>query len=580
MSNGLVVPNNVVEGGLLETSLDEVLDYVTTLLLSHNGPLSGMAAVYERSMSGGVTTKFTKDGINVLNSIHYADPVKEYVLELLRYVGKGLDAAAGDGTTSSILVAIAMINAGRRSRASVDLEEAKRGEYATSNPQDVMPYIQYGKYVQCYSDMVERIKIELPNHAIVPDKTDHELIRAIAFNQAMTSSHGDEVLSKLVVEMVDSLPIKALSHITYRRESVETSQIYRLEYDTSDFKTRVSITDARMCNSPLGDRIQYDGATLVASSYELINNSTQYLALVEILTNWEPDHGALVILAPTPNSSVSSELYTLYQDKRQDGCSIAMLWMPAPAIVRCTPANLLFATAGVDAINTDPDLLVLEEVGVDYSAGIVKLHNIATYDNLGVNVDLQNTSSALSKFIFILDQNMEHYMGAVEHVNHKDIVNKLSEMRNTAEFNNIASIVIGGQVYDAKTAKDVLEDVLKAVKESLLNGCVLGGWKGLSAAVDALVPAANPSEDIETVEASLKTCLDWFKKELSPANTDNAKSFDLVTHEECAFDAENIKTTRPIVQSTTSCIEFLKRLGDILPKIIYMNRMIIPDMID
>ncbi len=545
------IPDNVVEGQDLDDALSGVLEYVESILQGHNGPNSGFAALYQRAADMSMSAKFTKDGINILESLHYDDPVKEQLLSLLRYVGKGLETAAGDGTTSAIMVAVTLIQLLRSSRAKHDLPA-------------------YSTFVMEYAEFTREFQELLQHEKVLPRSDDTELIKKIAYNQAMTSSHGDVKLSKLVVELVSRLPTRALSHITFRREAVETSEVYRLECDDSDFKAPVTILDSRMCNSELGDKIRYEDATVVVPPHELTSNGTHYGIIKEMINELTAESPPFILMGLTPASNLGSELYSLYNEKRLAGCRIAMMWMPPAEVPLCSSTNLIYALGGVMSLNCEPDVLVLTGVKVEYFIGTVKMYNIVTYDENHINEALSDILSPISKFMFVLDQSIEYYMKAIEHPNHRGIVNSLHNIRNTAEFSSLASIVIGGQVYDSKAAKDVLEDVLHAVKESLLHGCVLGGFKTM---LKVLQNIKSPMALVFNVAVSSFVTRLYGEVPIH----DPSRSHDLLTGNTGDLSRHSLLNDTVILQSVTSYNELVKRLGDILPKIIYMDRMIVPE---
>ncbi len=104
----------------------------------------------------------------------------------------------------------------------------------------------------------------LENEAITPQERDKDLIRGIAYHQAMTSSHGDEELAIMVADLLSSVPTKSWDHQTYRVESVETVDRFKVEYDEASFTTTdANLVDNRMFNNAFGNSVEYDTATLV-----------------------------------------------------------------------------------------------------------------------------------------------------------------------------------------------------------------------------------------------------------------------------------------------------------------------------
>ena len=89
----------------------------------------------------------TKDGVTVAEAIHFSDPVKNTIAQTIVQVAKDTVDEAGDGTTSSIVLAEAIYNAGyqyiNQGQNSItlyeDLKKVKESiiEYIDSNKKDV-----------------------------------------------------------------------------------------------------------------------------------------------------------------------------------------------------------------------------------------------------------------------------------------------------------------------------------------------------------------------------------------------------------------------------------------------------------
>lgn len=555
---------NVISGDELNNTLETIVDDTCNLLLDYCGPTAGFAAIFSTLNDGRDSTKFTKDGINIIRALEYANPLDAYVLSLLRYIGAGLEKAAGDGTTSSMILCAKVLMRLRK--------EANKKDGPT-----------YRDVVDTYNAFVAAILLELDNLSI-NSGTDIDLVRGIGYHQALTSSHGDVELSELVSDLLASLPQRAWNHLIYRQEAIETDELYRVEINNSSYSCNATLLDGRMYNNELGNAVNHKSATLVVCPYELYTNSLEFTDVVELLEKRVKEDAPLVIVCPPPDSVVAKRIDTLYNEKRKEGCSITILWLTQPIAPRCEDSTAIFAICGIDSVTTEQSLLILEDIPVKFEHHILKLYNLVEYTPEGYHPDLDDPASAVSRFLFVLDSNIQYAEDNPNQASAKRAMDRLHAIRNQVEFSGIGNIVIGGQIYGAESARDILEDVLAATRESITGGCLIGGYRSLAQAISNCMDTTKTTPLFEAIADAFYAAI----LELNLAISDNTRgvsfdrSFNVITNTSEDFTKEALmdKNSGMVIQSTTSYKELLKRFGDIIPKIVCMTRMIVPNAID
>lgn len=545
----------------LNSALSRVFGDARDLLYAFSGPESGFASVLTNTQDGRTDVKFTRDGINILSAVEYANPIDQHLLSTLQYIGRGMEKAAGDGTTSSMIVMTKFV------------------ELLRDNKSESLNPISYREFNDLYNVLETEIINELDAIAIKPDTNDKELLSIVSFNQAMTSSHGNVELSNIVSDLVTSLPIKALDSLTYRREYVETDDIYKVEINDADFYTECGPMDQRMYNTTIGSGIEFDSATIMVPDDNLIEGSESMVKILTRIGEMTKENGPLVLLIPPVSNNVGRILQEAYTNARKEGLELVILYMHINEANRCTPLNAIFAMRGLDNMAAPQGCMLIENVRVKYEHDMIHLYGIVEYGDDKIHPGITDPSSAISKFLFVLDDTIEMYR--VSHnVNSKHSVMRLNEIRNMVEFSGVGRIVIGGPLYESSAAQDIIEDVLVAARESVVSGCVLGGYRSLHKALSNIENKSFLAKILmECIEEYNDKLLGWCFENTSIK--DYNLSLDLDTKTEVEFTKHSLLDEQPmILQSVTSYVEFLKRMGDIVPKLVYMTRLVIPNAIN
>lgn len=158
----------------LDKIVDETLAHASAVVGRTLGP-GGRPTLIERPDLPGVATK---DGVTVLKHLGLSSPTHNLVLDMVKEVSLNTARDAGDGTTTAIVLAEALVREGKKFVAA----------NPKSNPQRTMRELQ-----SCYKDVI------VPFLASVSRKVENdEDLRRVA----LISSNGDEEIASAVVEAV------------------------------------------------------------------------------------------------------------------------------------------------------------------------------------------------------------------------------------------------------------------------------------------------------------------------------------------------------------------------------------------
>lgn len=606
--------NNVLKGNQLNETIDRILNDLLTTLEQYCGPNRGMAALFSTTVDGRKVAKFTKDGVNIIKNIQYANPVDQHIHTLFEYVGKGLENKAGDGTTSAMMLTAYVVREMRRL--------SKEQSYV------------YQELVTAFNQFYEQMVDALSKIAILPKDGDTELINAIAYHQAMTSSHGNVKLSKLVAELLSGLPKRAWECLIYHEEMVETDTTYKLLVDDSSYSFMSNVMDGRMYNSETGNRIEHERCTLLVAPHELTTESACLHDLTTRIEKHKKEDDPLLIILAQPSGMAYNTIHQLYAKKRGEGCEQTVMFVKDLISSNVNDLTAIYAICGVNStLGESTEMLEKGGIRYQYRNGRSYLYGLVEYGPDKIHPDAYNTSTPVGSLLRNCKAYLEMYENDQTDRNASYIVKRIRAIQNSVEFSGIGTVVIGGPLYEQQAARDVLEDVLSACRESVTRGVLLGGYRSLAKVLDTnfyedgnpvfLTPtqiqemtqkyfkdstlvnnnilkfSKRSTEQVElcynqvlkegiivpqlvNVVANALLFLDAAicnQEEYVECEYMGETSFDVLSGQTCVFNEDNLKNldNRMILQSLTSYTEWLKRLADIGPKLIGMDSAILPN---
>lgn len=189
---------NVMNRADANARITKALGKIGGLLTNHCGPYAGYAAIERKTALGASVHEFTKDGITIVESALFNDdPVAEAVRHVVANLGKSIELAAKDGTTTAMLgfcnIAVSMMN------------DKKLNELA--NP------IIAREIDAVFRDIINFVK----NNVITIDdlmtrfNIDHKTaVGYVGYQQAMISSRNDVNMSKAIYDVVTTMPISEI----------------------------------------------------------------------------------------------------------------------------------------------------------------------------------------------------------------------------------------------------------------------------------------------------------------------------------------------------------------------------------
>ena len=429
----------------------------------------GGRTVLIKDQSGEV--KVTKDGVTVAKSFHeLEDQVEDLGAQLVKQVSIKSANEAGDGTTTSTLLAATMVEEG--------LKLINQG----SNPVEVKKGID--KYV---AQIVEQIK------KIAKDVSSQDQIQQVA----TISANGDTEVGNLISTAIEKVGREGIVTIEESKTGETSLEIVEgMQFDRG-YKSPYFVTNNTTMNASLTEPyiLIYDGR--ITKAAELLN----------ALSKVNSDNKPLLIVAEDIEDEA---LATLIVNKMRGIVSVAAVKAPDFGERRTLILEDLAILTGGTVISKDKGhkLDKLTPVQLLEMFGKARTINVAkeTTTIVDGNGEVENITARAQE---IKDQ-IEKATSFYEKEKLQERLGKL--------VGGVAIISVGGNSdIEIKERKDRVEDALFATKAALTEGVVPGGGIALIKAVNNLpiLPREASSDELLGFDIVKKTCYAPFKTILS-----------------------------------------------------------------
>jgi chaperonin GroEL len=467
----------------------------------------GGRTVLIKDQSGEV--KVTKDGVTVAKSFHeLEDQVEDLGAQLVKQVSIKSANEAGDGTTTSTLLAATMVEEG--------LKLINQG----SNPVEVKKGID--KYV---SQIVEQIK------KIAKDVSSQDQIQQVA----TISANGDVEVGNLISTAIEKVGREGIVTIEESKTGETSLEIVEgMQFDRG-YKSPYFVTNNTTMNASLTEPyiLIYDGR--ITKAAELLN----------ALSKVNSDNKPLLIVAEDIEDEA---LATLIVNKMRGIVSVAAVKAPDFGERRTLILEDLAILTGGTVISKDKGhkLDKLTPVQLVEMFGKARTVNVAkeTTTIVDGNGEVEKITARAQE---IKDQ-IEKATSFYEKEKLQERLGKL--------VGGVAIISVGGNSdIEIKERKDRVEDALFATKAALTEGVVPGGGIALITAVNALSikPKEVTSDELLGFDIVRKACYAPFKTILGNCGIEDY--YSILRAVEDARDGEKLATYNAKTQNVVDATE-------------------------
>ena len=489
----------VILGSEARTNLVKGIDTLADAVVSTLGP-NGRNVVIANDQG---VPQSTKDGVTVAKSITLKDPNQELGVQLVKQAAIKTAEKAGDGTTTSTLLAREMIKAG--------LTALNNNENAVQIKRDI-------------DSTVNKVVSNLKNN-ISEDISGEEQLEQIA----TISANNDNEVGKLIATAIDKVGMEGVVHIEESRtgetylETVEGLQFER------GYKSPYFVTN----NNTMTDTL--DNPLILIADQKI----TQVKELLPVLEAVSAQAKSLLIIAEDIDNEA---LATLIVNKMRGTMKVCAVKAPDFG---------------------DRRKLVLEDIAITTGGQVfdkqkgMKLDKFS-WDWFGearvVTVEKEKTTIVDGKGgIESIEARIEELQQQIEQATTPFEMEKLQE--RLAKFvGGVAIIHVGGNTEtEMKEKKDRVDDALHATKAAIEEGIVPGGGTALLYASNGL------KADTTGAQIVVEACAVPFNQILVNAGFDNVKG-QILADQLCnsgndACAGFNIKTDKVVDMKKAGIID-------------------------
>lgn len=429
----------------------------------------GGRTVLIKDQSGEV--KVTKDGVSVAKSFHeLEDQVEDLGAQLVKQVSIKSANEAGDGTTTSTLLAATMVEEG--------LKLINQG----SNPVEVKKGID--KYV---AEVVTELR------KIAKDVSSQDQIQQVA----TISANGDVEVGNLISTAIEKVGREGIVTIEESKTGETSLEIVEgMQFDRG-YKSPYFVTNNTTMNASLTEPyvLIYDGR--ITKAAELLN----------ALNKVNSDNKPLLIVAEDIEDEA---LATLIVNKMRGIVQVAAVKAPDFGERRTLILEDLAILTGGQVISKEKGhkLDKLTPVQLVEMFGKARTVNVAKE-----TTTIVDGNGEVEKITARAEEIKDQIEKATSFYEKEKLQERLGKL-----VGGVAIISVGGNSdIEIKERKDRVEDALFATKAALTEGVVPGGGIALIKAVDALSikPKEVSSDELLGFDIVRKTCYAPFKTILS-----------------------------------------------------------------
>ena len=427
------------------------------------GPRGQNVILYKR----GANPVITKDGVSVARVVELDNDYEQAAVEVLRQAALETEKTSGDGTTTSTVLARAiLVAANKHIAAGASSIDVKRG-----------------------IDLAVDAICEKITEMSQPVSSEEE-IRHVA----TVSANGDESIGALIASAVDAAGKDGAITIEESR-SLETSLDVTegFQFD-GGFVSQQFITDERRGVVDYRD-------CLIFVTDESLDNVDEMLPILEVVAR---DGRPLVIVAEQIEGQL---LAALIMNRMRNNMKISAIKAPRYGEERRNILKDLALVTGATLISKDSG---------------IKLNNVKL-EHLGmasrVECSKYNTTIADGNTNYEeLEKHLESLRAQLKETDSLQEAERIQE-RITRLSSGVAVIRIGGATeIEVTEKKHRVEDALEAVKSAQEEGIVSGGGTALLKATKNLEISPQNEDQVRGVQALIESCYSPITQILSNAD--------------------------------------------------------------
>lgn len=436
----------------------------------------GGRTVLIKDRSGEV--KVTKDGVTVAKSFHeLGDQVEDLGAQLVKQVSIKSANEAGDGTTTSTLLAATMVEEG--------LKLINQG----TNPVEVKKSID--KYV---AQVVEQIKL------IAKDVSSQDQIRQVA----TISGNGDTEIGELISTAIEKVGREGIITIEESKTGETSLEVVEGMQFERGYKSPYFVTNNTTMQSVLDNPyvLLYDGR--ISTAAELLN----------VLTKANTENKSLLIVAEDIGDEA---LAVLIVNKMRGIVKVAAVKAPDFGERKTLILEDIAILTGGTVISKDKGHKLDKLTPVQLSGFLGTARTATVTKETTTIVDGSGTQEAIEVRVEEIKDQLEKATSFYEKEKLQERLGKL--------VGGVAIVSVGGNSdIEIREKRDRVEDAMFATKAALVEGVVPGGGVALIKAFNAVAVDNTTADDKKGYDIVKRACYAPFKTILANCGIEDTYS--------------------------------------------------------
>ena len=426
---------------------------------------------------GNGEIKVTKDGVTVAKAFsELPDQVEDLGAQLVKQVSIKSANEAGDGTTTSTLLATTMVEEG--------LKLLGQG----SNPVEVKKGIDKG--VKLVVDELKKLALDI---------TEEKQIKAVA----TISGNNDEEIGNLIATALEKVGRDGVVAIEESKSGETSLEVVEGMQFERGYKSPYFVTDNNTMSAIIDDAhvLIFDGRITTAAE------------LLPVLQKVSAENKSLLIVAEDIDGEA---LATLIVNKARGIIKVIAVKAPDFGERRTMALEDLAVVTGGQVISKEKGLKLDKIPVAQYTQYLGKARTVNVNKDKTTIIDGAGTQETITQRAEEIKSQIDKATSFFEKEKLQERLGKL--------IGGVAIVSVGGNSeIEIKEKKDRVEDALFATKAALAEGIVPGGGVSLIKAFNNIFGKINDTSDntIAGIKIVKQACYAPFKKIMDNAGKDN-----------------------------------------------------------
>jgi len=481
-------PKNLKFDEAAREKLQRGIALISKAVKSTLGPHGQTVLIESPEHTHGITV--TKDGVTVAKAVSLIDPVENLAVRIMKAAAEKTGLEAGDGTTTSIVLAEELVNQG------FDLIKP------THNKTEVLRHL---------SEQSEKIIAQMKKASKAVTKKNLPHVATI-------SANNDKVTGKLIADTYKAVGKKGIVKADTSLSGETYAEV------TKGIRVQRGYSSNAFVNNQERDECILEDTYVLVSDQEITN----FMSIEHLLTPVVKGSIRLLIIAPVSGNTLNTLGANVIRGQGQ-----IKLCVVAPPDFGYRKEELM-----ADIAVATGATYFSEKTGDDLS--LIKQSDLGRVDRAIIGKDstvlIQHTNDPTEAVKARVEQLQEAHAHA-KTKRDKEFI----DMRIATLIAGVGVVYVGGETdLERKELYDRVDDAICAVRSALEEGVIVGGGLGLCTAMANVLSFAKTTDEDNIAKLMLeRACLMPLDQIILNAGLDSADLYKGGLEKDFGYDVKN-----------------------------------------